>query len=177
MRDSSSCCFSLFRRFVFVPISIFLFLTASSFRPCRSLSAEMLQMREDMIGVAQQFVGIRYRYAGVNPSTGFDCSGFTSYILKKFDAQVSSSSSLQSKQGIKVPLSDVLPGDLVFFGRRGRGIQHVAMVVENSADGIICVHATCSRGVVVENVSTSAYWRPRILFARDVLGQREFASN
>ncbi len=130
----------------------------------------MVQMREEIIQFAQQYVGIRYRYAGTSPDRGFDCSGFTSFILKKFDARVSSSSAMQSMQGIRVPLSEVMPGDLVFFGRKGR-IQHVAMVVENSPAGIICVHSTCTRGVVVENVSTSTYWRSRILFARDVLGR------
>lgn len=170
MSDPSCCCFNQLRRYFFIPLFISLFLFGSAFRPIRAVSAEMLQLREEIVDYAQQFVGIRYRYAGVSPTTGFDCSGFTSYILKKFDAKVSSSSAMQSIQGIKVPLSDVMPGDLLFFGRRGR-IQHVAMVVEQGPDGIVCVHSTCSRGIVVENVNTSAYWRPRILFARDVLGQ------
>lgn len=135
------------------------------------MSAEMAQLREQIICLAQEYVGIRYRYAGTSPNTGFDCSGFTSFILKHFDVRVSSGSSTQALQGTKVPLKEVIPGDLLFFGRRGR-IQHVAMVVENTPGGIICIHSTCTRGVVVENVSTSAYWRPRILFARDVLGQR-----
>ncbi|MBK9338942.1 MAG: C40 family peptidase [Lewinellaceae bacterium] len=134
----------------------------------------MLQLRDEIVDYAQSFVGTRYRYASRNPEVGFDCSGFTSFILQKFEAKVSTSSSMQSLQGIRIPLGEVVPGDLLFFGRRGR-IQHVAMVVENTPKGIVCVHSTCSRGVVVENVSTSAYWRPRILFARDVLGQhREF---
>jgi hypothetical protein len=35
------------------------------------------------------------------------------------------------------------------------------------------VHSTSSRGVVVENISTSKYWKPKILFARDVItGQK-----
>lgn len=171
MSDPSSCCLTRFYRFAFFPIVLLLFISGSAFRPGRILNAGMEQLREEITCEAQQYVGIRYRYAGISPETGFDCSGFTSYILKKFDAQVSNSSALQSRQGTKVPLSEVLPGDLVFFGRKGH-IQHVAMVVENTANGIICVHSTCSRGIVVENVNTSSYWRPRILFARDVLGQR-----
>jgi len=134
---------------------------------------EMLQYRAEIIDFAQQFVGLPYRYAGKNPETGFDCSGFTSFILQKFDTSVSCSSSLQSMQGIKVPLSEVEPGDLLFFGRKGR-IQHVAMVVEHNPNGIVCIHSTSSRGIVVENVSTSTYWRSRILYARDVLGRQLF---
>jgi len=127
-----------------------------------------MQLRCDVTGYAQNFLGLRYRSAGHSPKTGFDCSGFTNFILDEFGVKVSTSSTTQSRQGLKVPLNEVLPGDLVFFGGRGR-IQHVAMVVEKTAEGIFVVHSTCSRGIVVENISTSKYWKPKILFARDVI--------
>jgi len=139
-------------------------------RPTPVEAVEVMQFRQDIVGYAQNFLGLRYRSAGRSPKTGFDCSGFTNYILDEFSVQVSSCSATQSRQGLKVSLNDVLPGDLVFFGGRGR-IQHVAMVVENTADGIFCVHSTCTRGIVVENISTSKYWKPRILFARDVISE------
>ena len=88
--------------------------------------------------------------------------------MDEFGVKVSACSTTQSRQGLKVSLNDVLPGDLVFFGTRGR-IQHVALVVEKTAEGIFCVHSTCSRGIIVENISTSKYWKPKILFARDVI--------
>ena len=131
-------------------------------------SAEVMQLREYITGYAQNFRGIPYHYTGRAPRTGFDCSGFTSYILKEFEVPVSACSSTQSSQGKEIALENVLPGDLVFFGYRGR-VHHVAMVVECTAEGIMCVHSTCSRGVIVENISTSKYWRPKILFARDVI--------
>lgn len=134
----------------------------------RTADARVMQLREWITGYAQNFTGIRYRYAGRSPKTGFDCSGFTSYIMKEFDVNASCSSSTQSTQGARIDLDEVLPGDLIFFGGK-KHIQHVAMVVECSAEGIICVHSTCSRGVVVENISTSKYWRPKILFARDII--------
>lgn len=129
---------------------------------------QLMRLREWIIDYAQEFKGTRYRYAGRSPRTGFDCSGFTSYVLHEFELNASSSSSTQSTQGIKIALDDVLPGDLVFFGSK-KHIQHVAMVVECGPEGIICVHSTSSRGVVIENISTSKYWRPRILFARDII--------
>jgi len=131
-------------------------------------SAEVMQLREYISGYAQNFLGIPYHYAGRAPRTGFDCSGFTSYILKEFAVNASASSRTQATQGDKIELENVLPGDLVFFGYGGR-VHHVAMVVECTAEGIMCVHSTCSRGVIVENISTSKYWRPKILFARDVI--------
>jgi cell wall-associated NlpC family hydrolase len=147
----------------------------------RTADVKVMQLREWVSGYAQNFTGIRYKHAGRSPRTGFDCSGFTNYILQEFDLKVSCSSAMQSTQGERISLDEILPGDLIFFGSK-KHIQHVAMVVECAADGIICVHSTSSRGVVVENISTSNYWRPKVLFARDVItGQakacREIASN
>lgn len=133
-------------------------------------SAASMQMRKRVVDKAKQYVGSTYKYAGTNPSSGFDCSGFTFFVFKAFDVEVSPSSAEQSKQGYKVPLDRVKPADLVFFGDEKR-IQHVAMVVERTKDGIVCVHSTTSRGVIVENVSNSTYWKPKILFARDVLSR------
>jgi cell wall-associated NlpC family hydrolase len=151
----------------------FVFLAGTAFKPVSvkpssAEDAEIMQFRQDITGYAQNYLGLRYRKAGHSPKTGFDCSGFTNFVLAEFGVSVSSSSSTQSRQGLKISLNDVQPGDLIFFGSKGR-IQHVAMVVEKTAEGIFCVHSTCSRGIVVENISTSKYWKPKILFARDVI--------
>jgi len=160
----------------FLPF-LFLFLSAFASFSFKSINkapadrandAEMMQFRSDVTGYAQNFTGLRYRYAGRSPKTGFDCSGFTSYILDEFKVKVSSCSRTQSTQGVKISLDEVQAGDLVFFGRPGH-IQHVALVVENTPEGVYCVHSTCSRGIIVENISTSKYWKPKILFARDVI--------
>lgn len=126
------------------------------------------QLRNRVVTYAQKYVGSSYKYAGTSPS-GFDCSGFTSYVLKEFKIKASPASSMQAKEGKSVPVDRVKPGDLIFFGESSNHISHVAMVVKRSKAGIVCVHSTTSRGVIVENVSTSNYWKPKILFARDVI--------
>lgn len=158
-------------RLTLLPI-LFLSLTAFKFdfkpRLDDDKLFEICQRREFISGWAQNFVGIKYRRAGTSPRTGFDCSGFTSYIMKEFDVKVSPCSSAQSQQGQKISLDEAQTGDLLFFGRRGH-IQHVAIIVEKTSEGFVCVHSTSSRGVVVENVSQSDYWRSRIMFARDAI--------
>ncbi len=130
-----------------------------------------LKKRQEITDYARKFVGTTYKYAGQSPGTGFDCSGFTSYVMKGFGVTLSPASAAQSTTGRKVSLDRVLPGDLLFFGDSEKKIQHVGLVVKRDKNGITCVHSTTSRGVIVENVSTSSYWKPKILFARDVLAE------
>ncbi len=126
-------------------------------------------LRRNVVNYGQKFVGTKYHYAGTSPNTGFDCSGFTSYVMKEFNIKVSPASSRQATEGRPVPLDRAQPGDLIFFGEDAKHIQHVALLVRRSSDGLTCVHSTTSRGVIVENVSKSSYWKPKILFARDVI--------
>jgi cell wall-associated NlpC family hydrolase len=125
-------------------------------------------LRNSIEDFAMKQVGVKYKYAGKTPK-GFDCSGFTSYVFREFDVDLSPSSKLQAKQGKSVNLKWVKKGDLIFFGSGGK-ISHVALVVDNKNAGIYVIHSTSSRGVIVENVSKSTYWKKRIMFARNVLG-------
>jgi hypothetical protein len=129
---------------------------------------DQMCFREAVVGWSEHYLGVRYVYGGKRPESGLDCSGFTRFILQEFGIDLEHSSAMQSKQGVHVPLNEVMPGDLMFFGLKGR-IQHVGLVVKRTEEGIYCAHASSSRGTVVENMTKSSYWRPRILFARDVI--------
>ncbi len=141
--------------------------TASSKPSAAERSAEM-KKRQKIVDYAKEQIGAEYHYAGTSPKTGFDCSGLTSYVMKEFKIKLSPASAEQAKQGVPIPLDDVQPGDLVIFGEKNH-IQHVAMVVERNKSGIFCIHSTSSRGVVVDNITTSKYWKPLTLYARNVI--------
>ncbi len=130
-------------------------------------SSKEQKLRNEIAQHAQKYVGAKYKYAGKSPN-GFDCSGFTGYVFEKFEINLSSSSQAQSTLGKKIPLNKAQSGDLLFFGKRGK-INHVALILSNSKDGIEVIHSTSSSGVMVQNVSESDYWKPRILFARSVI--------
>ncbi len=127
--------------------------------------------RKKVVDYGKKFVGTHYKYAGQSPKTGFDCSGFTSYVLKEFGVIASPASSIQASEGRYVALEKVMPGDLIFFGESKKKISHVALVIKRGPEGITCVHSTTSRGVIIENVTQSTYWKPKILFARDVISE------
>lgn len=125
-------------------------------------------LRMDIITEAAGFIGTRYKYSGTSPKTGFDCSGFTSFILSKFDIPLPHQSGSQAKEGRSIPIEKSLPGDLVYFNRKGR-IFHVALVEKNEDGVITVIHSTTSRGVIRENITHSDYWRPKIAGARSVI--------
>ncbi len=130
--------------------------------------------RQDIIKAAKKNLGIKYKYAGNTPKTGFDCSGFTKYVFAKKGINLPRVSREQAKVGRRINLKYASAGDLVFFGKRGK-VSHVAIVSENKKGNIYVIHSTSSKGVKIDNISTSKYWKPRILFARNVLDSNIFA--
>jgi hypothetical protein len=130
-------------------------------------------LRHDIAGYAKNYLGLKYRYAGRTPETGFDCSGFTHFVMGTFGISVSPSSVQQSTQGEAIKVKDTQTGDLIFFRRSSRSrISHVALVVSNDENGLFIIHST-SRGIVVDDLMNSAYWRPKIYSARRVINARQ----
>lgn len=133
----------------------------------------------EMIDYAKQFLGTRYRRGAKGPSA-FDCSGFTSYIFRNFGYTLSPASRLQGLQGEAVDMSEVEVGDLMFFsGRRGGNtVGHVGMVVDVDRENgsVKFIHASTSKGVVIDRWPDGGYYSRRFLHARRVLGDPTVAT-
>ena len=129
------------------------------------------KLRTDIAHFAKKHVGTDYKYGGKAPA-GFDCSGFTSYVLRHFGIPVSGPSYSQEHFGKKIPKEKARPGDLVFFRKhRGGKVFHVALVYANEGGEIYLIHSTSSRGVVIDQLSRSSYWRSKVMTFRDVIGR------
>ena len=124
--------------------------------------------RAELITFAKELLGTPYRYGGTD-KRGFDCSGFTSYVMKEFDIHLSRTSRSQALEGTKVSQKEAQPGDLVFFKRSSMGkVFHVAIIVQNNRNGLEVIHST-SRGVVIDNITDSEYWHPKVWVVKDIL--------
>lgn len=96
---------------------------------------------------ARQFVGNPYRWGGTSLTKGADCSGFTLSVYGQYGVALPHSSKAQANCGTKIDVSEVQPGDLVFYG--GSNIHHVAMYIGNGQ----VVHAQSSdTGIVVSSM-------------------------
>lgn len=126
--------------------------------------------RRDIVAYAGKYKGSKYTPAGKKPDTGFDCSGFTSYVMDHFNISLSPAAREQVKQGKNKRIQDAKPGDLIFF-RRGpdEPIFHVSLVKSNNGKNLVVIHSTTSRGVVEEDVLNSTYWKQYIDSVRDVV--------
>ncbi|MEL6924765.1 MAG: NlpC/P60 family protein, partial [Bacteroidota bacterium] len=73
----------------------------------KSYSSKDARLRADIAAHAQRYVGVPYKYAGTTPK-GFDCSGFTSFVLKNYIA-IPRSSVAQAEEGKPIALPEVKP--------------------------------------------------------------------
>ncbi len=117
-------------------------------------------LREKIVAYAKQFIGVKYVWAGCSPN-GFDCSGFTSYVLKHFNIVVSRTASGQLEGATKIKISNAFMADLVFFGHSGK-ITHVGLLVSKKGEDLTMIHASTSKGVIITNIEKSTYWKPKL---------------
>jgi cell wall-associated NlpC family hydrolase len=66
-----------------------------------------------IVEVASSLVGVPYVWGGTTPS-GFDCSGFTSYVYAQVGISLPRTSGAQRNAGVAVPRDQAQPGDLIW---------------------------------------------------------------
>jgi len=129
-------------------------------------------LADEIIEYSKQFLGCPYRRGSTGPKR-FDCSGFTSYVFKKFGYNLSRDSRSQALQGIPLNTNELRTGDLVFFkGRNSRSkrIGHVGIVVSNDDGRFSFIHA-CFRGVRIDALENSDYYKQRYVTGLRVLDE------
>ena len=105
-----------------------------------------------VVETAMSYIGCKYVYGGSTPS-GFDCSGFTSYIYKQYGVSLNRTAAGQYSNGTAVSRSELQPGDLVMFGTSG--ISHVGIYI---GGGMIVHAANPSRGVTTDTINSGYYY-------------------
>jgi cell wall-associated NlpC family hydrolase len=122
---------------------------------------------------ALKHLGVKYRFGGDTPSTGFDCSGLVSYAAEKsLGLKLPRRSAEIARQGKSVKKNELKKGDLVFFNTLGQRFSHVGIYLGNKK----FVHAPRTGAVVrIESMETS-YWKKRYNGARRLDGGEMLAS-
>lgn len=134
----------LFKEYVDVGAKLDEALTISEVR----YGAGVSDVRIALCEFAKQYVGNRYVWGGTSLTKGADCSGFVLSVFRNYGISVPHSSRAQANLGSAVSLSELKPGDLVFYGN-GSGINHVAIYI----GGGQVVHASSPQvGITISNM-------------------------
>lgn len=123
-----------------------------------------------MLKRALGLLGTPYRWGGTNPESGFDCSGLVGYVFRNsLGIELPRISRDMANVGELIRDREALAeGDLVFFSRRGKYVDHVGIYIGNGQ----FVHSPRT-GKTVEVASlATGYWSQRFLKARRVAAQQ-----
>lgn len=113
---------------------------------------------------AQKYLGVPYVWGGSSPS-GFDCSGFTQYVMRACGYTINRTATAQLSNGYSVSYSNLQPGDLVFFNNTyatDAPASHVGIYIGNGK----FIHA--GSGCVEITDLSANYYASRYVGARRV---------
>ncbi|WP_299197667.1 C40 family peptidase [Thermocrinis sp.] len=110
------------------------------------------------------FYGTPYRFGG-NSSRALDCSAFVQKVFRANGIELPRDSRSQAKYGYKVSLSELKPGDLLFFKTYRQDVSHVGIYIGNGK----MIHAARKGGGVKISSIYNPYYRQRFLFAKRVV--------
>ena len=132
---------------------------------------------DSLIGFAKTFLNIPYRAASSNPSKGFDCSGFVSFVFKSFNVNVPRSSCDFTCIGRKINLADAKPGDIVLFtgtkSHHMHSIGHVGIVFSNDGNQLRFIHSTSGKEYCVTISAMDETYQRRFVKAVRLLKQND----
>ncbi len=116
--------------------------------------------RNQLISVAKNYIGTPYVFAGTDEK-GFDCSGYTCYVMKKNGINLPRTAAEQFEAAKKIKQSEVQKGDLIFFDS-GAGVSHVGIIVSEKNEPLVMIHASTSKGIVITEIEKSDYWLKKL---------------
>lgn len=119
---------------------------------------EIHYLTEQLVNVANENLGVRYRYGGTTKN-GMDCSGLVTTAFNEFNISLPRSSRDMAMVGDKVSKQQAQRGDLIFFKTRGSRISHVGIVTEVLDDEIKFIHSSTSKGVIISSTKETYYQR------------------
>ena len=121
---------------------------------------------DSLVAFAKTLIGIPYKYASSNADTGFDCSGFITYVFNHFQIDVPRSSVDFTNVAPEVPAQQVRPGDLVLFTGTDstvRIVGHMGIVTENKNGIVRFIHSTSGKAMGVVITTMNEYYKGRFV--------------
>ncbi|MBF5010786.1 C40 family peptidase [Burkholderia pseudomultivorans] len=131
----------------------------------KSFLSGMAGKAGDVVVSALNMIGVRYRWGGNSPDSGLDCSGFVRYVFQDtLGMSLPRRAEEMSRVGEKVSMSNLKPGDLVFFNTMRRTFSHVGIYIGDNK----FVHSPSTGSTVRVDDLDNGYWEKRFTGARRI---------
>lgn len=120
---------------------------------------------QKLIAFSKTLKGIPYKYAAADPATGFDCSGFITYVFNHFGITVPRTSVDFTNEGTPVDLPQAKPGDLILFTGTDSTIRTVGHmgIITYSGDSVVFIHSTSGKAYAVTETTLNPYYMGRFM--------------
>lgn len=129
--------------------------------------------RLKIVEFAKNYIGTPYLYASLDPTRGFDCSGFVYYVFNHFKIPLPRSSREYAFLRPAKEPEDFKEGDIIiFYGFRDtKQIGHVGIICEANGMKSKFIHSSSGkvRGVTISQLDLVQYTR-RFYKCIDVIG-------
>lgn len=140
---------------------------ASQARSAQVSTPGVLQSAQDLAIYALGLIGVDYKYGGISPEHGLDCSGLVRYVFQEVvGVTLPRTSREMARLGGRVAQADLRAGDLVFFNTRSSPFSHVGIYLGDNR----FIHAPHRGGEVEIVAMTQHYWQQRYDGARRLIG-------
>ena len=124
-------------------------------KAAKAAEAMSLLKSKKLYNFITEWTGVRYQFGGLDKQ-GIDCSGFALLLQKEiYGLSLPRISRDQAEVVVQKNLAQLKEGDLIFFAFGGGAVDHVGVYLNNN----FFVHASTSKGVVVDDLSLPAYQR------------------
>src|SRR6202165_1224928 len=122
---------------------------------------------QDLAIYALGLIGVDYKFGGTSPERGLDCSGLVRYVFQQVTGGMLPRTSQEiSRLGQKIPVAELMPGDLVFFNTRRLQFSHVGIYLGEDR----FIHAPRQGGAVEIVTTFKDYWQKSFDGARRLGG-------
>ena len=146
-----------------------------------SISEVSISPSDTLVKLATSFLGIPYRYGGISPEQGFDCSGFVKYVFSNFGLDIPRSTVGIADFGQEISVDSCKKGDIILFAGRNmekRPIGHAGIVISDLHEPLKFIHSATSnnRGIVITAFDAFDYYKSRFVKVIRVLNPLDCGS-
>ncbi|HAP70191.1 MAG TPA: NlpC/P60 family protein [Flavobacteriales bacterium] len=139
-------------------------------------NADSLAVQSDtLVSLATSLLGVPYRYGGITPEQGFDCSGFVKYVFSNFGFDIPRTTIEIANYGEEIHVDSCKKGDIILFSGRNkekRPIGHDGIIISDVNEPLEFIHSATSnnRGIVITAYDALDYYKNRFVKVIRVLG-------